>query len=62
MAYSERAYSGPDAWGRTYPAEPCAHVAAWEERNRLAAIDKRARLALRSLERRTGSRARSLAA
>lgn len=52
MSYSERAYFEGDA---------CQHVAAYEERQRLAAIAKRNRAALRSMGRdqRRGSRARA---
>lgn len=57
-SYGERAFSGPDAWGRTFKAEPCQHCAAWEERKRLALIEARNRAAWRTIERRTGSRAR----
>lgn len=44
MSYSERAYSGPDMVGRTYPAEPVAHCAARDEWLRLVRISDRARL------------------
>lgn len=48
--YAERAYFTTDA---------CAHAAARDEHNRLRMIDKRNQQALRSIERRTGSRARA---
>lgn len=35
MSYSERAYAGPDWTGRTFPAEPCHHMAAREDHHRL---------------------------
>lgn len=49
MSYAERAY---------FESDHCAHVAAWEERERLRRIAKRAR----EFERRTGGRAMRLAA
>jgi hypothetical protein len=49
MSYAERAY---------FEGEPCAHVAAFEERARLRMIAKRnARLVREIGERRSGSRA-----
>lgn len=36
MTAAERSFAGPDAWGRTFKAEPCRHVAAWEDIQRLA--------------------------
>ena len=41
MSYSERAYAGPDASGRTYPAEPVAHCAAKAEHERLERLSPR---------------------
>ena len=41
MSYSERAFAGPDASGRTYPAEPVAHCAAKAEHERLERLSPR---------------------
>ncbi|WLJ71181.1 hypothetical protein [Sphingomonas phage Carli] len=50
MPYSERAY---------FEGDHCQHVAARDEAMRLERIAKAARSALRSVERRTGGRARA---
>lgn len=47
MSYAERAY---------FESDHCQHVAAWEERQRLAAIAKRNRAALATWERRRRAR------
>lgn len=46
--YSERAYAGPDFWGRKFNAEPVAHCAARDEWLRLSVIERRRRLAWRA--------------
>lgn len=51
MSYSERAYAGPDIWGRKFNAEPVSHCAARDEnlhierryREARAAYDRRRR-------------------
>lgn len=45
-----------------FTASPVAHCVAWEERQRAAMIARRNRAALEAWERRTGSRARRMAA
>lgn len=47
MSYAESAY---------FDGNHCAHVAAFEERQRLASLAKRNRAALAAFERRNGSR------
>lgn len=46
-SYSERAFAGPDYWGRTFQAEPCQHVAEWIERQRLDRLRRDAAEAMR---------------
>lgn len=47
MSYAEAAY---------FDGVPCAHVAAWEERQRLARIARNASRAARTFERRRSAR------
>lgn len=53
MSYSERAFSGPDFWGRKFNAEPVAHCAARDEWLRFVRISERCRLARRASSRRS---------
>lgn len=43
MTYAERAFRGPDAWGRTFRAEPVAHCAARDEHRRIHQLLDRTR-------------------
>jgi hypothetical protein len=52
MSYAERAFAGPDYWGRTFIADHCAHCATRDEHHRRKQIDAANRQVLRSLERR----------
>lgn len=52
MSYAERAWAGPDFWGRTFKADHCAHVATRDETLRRKDIDRRNREALRGHTRR----------